>query len=157
MPSALGLAVHALGAEVVIVGMGPGVVGTGTALGTTAIEAAAVLDASRMLGAEPVLCVRASDGDGRDRHVGISHHVHTICRLTSARPWVAAVPPESVELPGVRAAAPTDGPPAADLLVDADMRVTTMGRDVTGDPLFFAAAAAAGRLAADLVDGLGTR
>lgn len=153
VPSALGLAVHALGAEVVIVGMGPGVVGTGTALGTTAIEAAAVLDAAGALGAEPVLCVRASDGDGRERHVGISHHVHTICHLTSSRPWVAAVPPESGELPGVRPAAPTDGRTAAELLAAADMRVTTMGRDVTQDPLFFAAAAAAGRLAADLVDG----
>ena len=158
LPSALGLAVHALGAQVVVVGMGPGVVGTGTALGTTAVEAATVLDAARALGGEPVLCVRASDGDGRDRHRGVSHHVATVARLTSARPLVAAVPAEVAELPGIRATDVADPPDAAALLRDAGLRVTTMGRDVDQDPLFFAAAAAAGALAADLVavDG-GTR
>lgn len=154
VPSALGLAVHALGAEAVVVAMGPGVVGTGTALGTTAIEAAAVLDGASSLGAEPVLCVRASDGDSRGRHVGVSHHARTVCSLTAARPWVAVVPPEVAELPDVRPVAPSEGPSPAELLDDADMRVTTMGRDVDDDQLFFAAAAAAGRLAADLLDGL---
>src|SRR5690606_2852096 len=37
VPSALLLARHVLGADAVIVGMGPGVVGTGTAFGTTAV------------------------------------------------------------------------------------------------------------------------
>jgi hypothetical protein len=152
VPAALGLAVHALGAEVVVVGMGPGVVGTGTALGTTAVEAAAVLDAAVALGGEPVLCVRASDGDGRERHRGVSHHVATVARLTSARPRVATVPAEAAELPGVRGSDVADAPDAAALLAGAGLQVTTMGRDVTQDPLFFAAAAAAGALAADLVD-----
>ncbi|UDY36388.1 DUF3866 family protein [Dermatobacter hominis] len=154
VPAALGLAVHALGAEVVVVGMGPGVVGTGTALGTTAVEAASVLDAAAALGGEPVLCVRASDGDGRERHRGVSHHVGTVARLTSARPLVPSVPSEAADLPGVRALDVADVPDAGELLASAGMRVTTMGRDVGRDPLFFAAAAAAGALAADLVDGL---
>ncbi len=152
--SALGLAVHVLGAEVVVVGMGPGVVGTGTALGTTAIEAASVLDVAAALGGEPVLCVRASDGDGRDRHRGVSHHVGTVCRLCSAEPWVATVPDGAAQLPGVRPVAVEGPPDAADLLARAGMRITTMGRDVSEDPLFFAAAVAAGALAADLVDRL---
>ena len=80
VPSALGLAVHVLRADAVVVGMGPGVVGTGTALGTTAIEVAPVLDAVAHLGGEPVLCVRASDGDARPRHRGISHHTATAAR-----------------------------------------------------------------------------
>ncbi|HEX8803395.1 MAG TPA: DUF3866 family protein, partial [Acidimicrobiales bacterium] len=37
VPSALALARHVAGADVVVVGMGPGVVGTGSALGTTAV------------------------------------------------------------------------------------------------------------------------
>jgi hypothetical protein len=153
VPAALGLAVHTLGAEVVVVGMGPGVVGTGTALGTTAVEAASILDAAAALGAQPVLCVRASSGDGRDRHRGVSHHAATVARLTAAAPLVATVPLDARELPGVRPVDVADVPDAAGLLAGAGLRVTTMGRDVTQDPLFFAAAAAAGTVAADLVDG----
>jgi hypothetical protein len=149
--SALGLAVHTLGADAVVVGMGPGVVGTGTALGTTAIEVAPVLDAAAAAGGRPVLCVRASDGDQRDRHRGISHHTATAARLCRARPWVAPVPAEAAELPGVRVHHLTPQHPPERLLEDSGLRVTTMGRDVGADPLFFAAAAAAGELAAALI------
>lgn len=155
--SALGLAVHTLGADVVVVGMGPGVVGTGTALGTTATEAAAVLDTADALGGRAVLCVRASDGDGRDRHLGVSHHTETVARLARTSPRVAAAPAELVYqlrgLDGVRPCPVADVPDASVLLERAGLRVTTMGRDVTSDPLFFAAATAAGVLAADLVGG----
>jgi hypothetical protein len=153
VPSALGLAVHALGADVVVVAMGPGVVGTGTALGTTAVEAAAVLDAAVALGGTPVLCVRASSVDQRPRHRGVSHHSRTVASLTTARPFVAPVPPEAADLPGVR----IDGSVTADVpevldpgaaLARAGVRVTTMGRGPEEDPLFFSAAVAAGRLAA---------
>src|SRR6476659_3144887 len=63
VPSALALARHVLGCEVIVVGMGPGVVGTGTRLGTTAMEVAPVLDAVAWLGGEPIVCVRISDRD----------------------------------------------------------------------------------------------
>ena len=153
--SALGLAVHTLGAEVVIVGMGPGVVGTGTALGTTAIEAASLIDTAAALGGDTVLCVRASAGDGRERHRGVSHHTETVARLSRTSPRVASSPPELVdelsELTGVQPFVVSDTPDPADLLGSAGLRVTTMGRDVSEDPIFFAAAVAAGALAADLV------
>lgn len=153
VPSALGLAVHVLGADAVVVGMGPGVAGTGTTLGTTAVEAAPALDAAAALGGVPVLCVRASDGDGRLRHVGVSHHTRTVARLTSAAPWVAPVPDEVAELDGVRVAEALAVPDPARLLEVADLRVTTMGRGPERDGLFFRAATAAGVLAAQLVTG----
>jgi len=153
VPSALGLAVHALGADAVVVGMGPGVVGTGTALGTTSVEVAPVLDAAAAGGGTPVLCVRASDGDARERHRGISHHSATAARLTTSRPWVAPVPAAAAGLPGVRVADLEPAHDPAALLAEAGLRVTTMGRDVTKDPLFFAAAAAAGELAAAFATG----
>ena len=59
-PSALALARHALDADITVVAMGPGVVGTGTRLGTTALEAAPALDAAAALGGQPVLCARVS-------------------------------------------------------------------------------------------------
>jgi hypothetical protein len=148
--SALGLAVHALDADAVVVGMGPGVVGTGTRLGTTAIEVAPILDTVAALGGVPLLCVRASDGDHRRRHRGVSHHTRTVLSLTSTSPWVAGVPDEVSELPGVHVAPPTDGPSAAELFDRLDLHVTTMGRTVEEDPLFFAAAAATGRLLAQM-------
>jgi hypothetical protein len=160
VPSALGLAVHALSADAVVVGMGPGVVGTGTQLGTTAVDSAPVLDAAELLGGVPVLCVRASSGDGRGRHRGISHHTESICRLTRSRPYVAPVPLEAASLPGVRVldlpraadpADPVESADAAELLQRHGLEVTTMGRGVAEDPLFFASAAAAGHLGAALL------
>ena len=83
---------HALDADLVVVAMGPGVVGTGAALGTTAVEAAPVLDAVAALGGDAVLCVRASQADERPRHRGVSHHVHTVLDLVRTRTTVATVP-----------------------------------------------------------------
>lgn len=148
VPAALGLAVHVLRAEAVVVGMGPGVVGTGTALGTTAVEAAPVLDAAAALGGVPILCVRASEADARERHRGISHHTRTVARLTTAAPWVAPVPPEVAGLPGVRVAPEVAVPEPSDLLAQAELRVTSMGRGPEEDPVFFRAAVAAGAVAA---------
>jgi hypothetical protein len=138
VPSGLAVARHVAGADVAVVGMGPGVVGTGTALGTTAVEAAAVVDAAAALGATPVLCARMSDGDGRGRHQGLSHHTRTVTDLIRT----AAVP---VPLPDEVA----DLPDAAAVLAAAGLQVTTMGRGPDEDPAFFAACAAAAAVAAE--------
>ncbi len=153
VPSALTLARHVGGADVVVVGMGPGVVGTGTALGHSAIEAASVLDAALAMDGTPVLAVRASSGDARPRHQGISHHTRTVARFTASRPWVASVPPEAAELPGVRVFEPEARLDAGMLLDDVDLRITTMGRDHTEDALFFDATAAAAQVAVASCDG----
>jgi len=147
VPSALALAVHALDADLVVVAMGPGVVGTGAPLGTTAVEAAAALDAAAALGGDPICCVRASEADARDRHRGVSHHVTTVLDLTRSRVTVAAVEgavPERDDHDVVV----VDAVPLADWLSERDLRVTSMGRGPEADPLFFASAAAAGTLAA---------
>lgn len=147
VPSALALAVHVLDADLVIVAMGPGVVGTGAPLGTTAVEAAAVLDAAAALGGDPICCVRASQADARQRHRGVSHHVSTVLDLTRSRVTVPTVPAASIgrDDHDVVVTEPVD---VAVWLGARDVRVTTMGRDATQDPLFFAAAAAAGVVAA---------
>src|SRR4051794_14346618 len=63
VPSALWLARYALGADAVVVGLGPGVVGTDTALGTSSLDVVPALDAATALGGTPILCVRASGAD----------------------------------------------------------------------------------------------
>jgi hypothetical protein len=148
--SGLLLARHVLRADVIIVGMGPGVVGTGTAYGSTAADAGAALTATRALGGRPVLCVRASDGDERPRHQGISHH--TVAALTLADGPVE-VAPHPADVAHLRHAVVHDValPDAAAILADLDLRVTTMGRGPEQDPLFFSTAGAAAAVAVDLL------
>lgn len=152
--SGLALARHVGKADVTVVGMGPGVVGTGHALGTTALEAAPILDTAAALGGHPVLCVRASDGDQRPRHQGVSHHTKTVLDLVRSRVDVP-VPHalfDEVEPWQHRHACVTVADVDGGALVrDAGMQVTTMGRGPDDDPLFFAAAAAAGHHAGQLV------
>jgi len=148
MPAALALTRHVASADIAIVGMGPGVVGTASSLGTTAVEVAAIADAAAALGGRVALCCRVSSADSRERHRGISHHVHTALRLTCHRP---EVPLPTGLAAGVEGAEPIDGPDAATVLAAVDLDVTTMGRGPADDPDFFAAAASAGAWAAALV------
>jgi len=148
VPSAMALARHVADADVAIVGMGPGVVGTGSALGTTSVEVAAVLDAAEALGGRPALCVRASAADGRARHRGVSHHVRTALSLVRGSPVVPLPASLVAELPGATA---VEGPDVPALLEALGLRVTSMGRGPAEDPLFYAAAGAAGAWAASLL------
>ncbi len=151
VPSALALARHVAGADVVIVGMGPGVVGTGSALGTTAVEVAAVLDTVDALGGRGALCVRASEADGRDRHRGISHHVRTVLGLVRSHPIVpvpSALLGEARSLGDGALVEVVDGPAVGPLLDGMGLRITSMGRGPADDPLFYAAAGAAAGWAA---------
>lgn len=151
VPAALGLARTVLGADAVVAGMGPGAVGTGTALGTTALEVVPLLDAAAALGGRPLLCVRASSADGRERHHGVSHHTLTALRLVRS-PVRLAAPPELVALlragvEGRHQVVEVEPVDTGALLAGAGLAVTTMGRGPGDDPLFFAAAGASGALA----------
>ncbi|HKA83497.1 MAG TPA: DUF3866 family protein [Acidimicrobiales bacterium] len=149
VPSGLALARHVAGADLAVVGMGPGVVGTASGLGTTAVEAAAVVDAAHALGGRVALCCRASGVDRRERHRGVSHHVHTILGLAAHRP---EVPLPATLAPQVAGATVVEGPDAADVLKALDVSVTSMGRGPADDPPFFAAATSAGAWAAGALD-----
>jgi hypothetical protein len=116
--------------DVVVCAVGPGIVGTSTRLGHGAVSVAAAANAAAALGGRPVLAVRASEADERERHRGASHHSRTVLDLCLAR----------VEVPPGEAAAgwreACEGLP-----------LSHMGRGPDEDPTFFAAAFAAGRLA----------
>ncbi|MEQ1786860.1 MAG: DUF3866 family protein [Acidimicrobiales bacterium] len=150
VPSALALARHATQADIAIVAMGPGVVGTSSPLGTSALEVAAVLDAAAALGGRPVAVLRMSDGDERERHQGVSHHSRTALDLTRSTVLVAA-PSEGVYDHPRHDVRVVEGPDVPALLVARGLHVTTMGRGPAEDPLFFRATAAAGALAASLL------
>ena len=154
VPSALALARHHLDADVAVVAMGPGVVGTESELGTSALEAAPVLDTAVALGGRPVLCVRASEVDARPRHRGVSHHALTVLDLVRS-PVDVPVPHGLVALLDGHAArhhvVGVEATDAATTLEAAGLSVTTMGRGPADDPVFFAAAASAGAHAVALL------
>jgi hypothetical protein len=132
------------GFDVVVCGIGPGIVGTGSSFGHGGVAAAAAANAAAALGGSAVLAVRASQADARERHRGVSHHVRDVLRLApeaAVAAWPRGVeapdwlrPREEVDVSGLGAAC--EGLP-----------LSHMGRGVDDDELFFAAAFAAGRLA----------
>lgn len=153
LPSALVLARHVLRADVVVVGMGPGVVGSGTPLGTTGVEVAGVLDTAAALGGVAVVAPRMSSGDPRPRHRGMSHHTRTALDLVRSRVLVPVPAGEAVDGLDRHDVRPVTPPDTAGLLAAAGLRVTTMGRLPHEDELFFAAAGTAGHLAGTLAAG----
>ncbi len=166
LASGLCLARHH-GADVAVVAMGPGGVGTATAFGFGALEVASVLDTASWLGGAPIACLRYTEADGRPRHRGLSHHSRTaLGRATHAS---VLVPVPSGPLAGPLEAALADAgiaarhqvvrvavPDVAALLTGAGVGVTTMGRRPQDDAGFFTVAGAAGAAAAAIWDGGGT-
>jgi hypothetical protein len=150
-------------ADIAIVGMGPGIVGTGTRLGYSGIEQGQVLDAASALGGRSVVCVRVSMDDDRPRHQGISHHTLTALRLAArerATVVLPKLPAEGTERlrgqlqeTGVterHEVVVFDGGPGVDLLRRRGLDPSTMDRGMSSAPEPFLAAAAAGACAADL-------
>jgi len=157
-------AVEVLGAEVVVVADGPGNLGTDTTWGVSALSGGNTLNAAARLGGKPIPALRISFADQRARHRGVSHHSLTILRDVCLVETNVAIPtlPDEAQREAVWGAlreakladrhqlVEVDGRPAIDELAARDMQVTTMGRGVTDDPVFFEAAGAAGVLAGRL-------
>ena len=145
-------------ADVTVVGMGPGVVGTATAFGTTALELGLTLNAAASLDGRPIAVVRMSEGDARERHSGISHHALTaLLRVAAAAADVPVPRGHASGLDEVRAAhkvIEVDATPVLRELEAAQthgLRPLHMGRGPESDRLFFLAAGAAGIHAASYV------
>ena len=192
----------ALGWEAAVAGPGPGILGSGSALGHGGLQALDSAHTALALGCPTLLVARMSSTDLRARHRGLSHHTHTVLELLLAAVAVAVPAGERIEgvprpareglsaggeangpaaagpeaggaaaggpaprgaaAAGPAARGPTPGGPAAGGLdrhewlarpVDLDGYLATslpsrsMGRE---DPLFFAAALAAGTALAEL-------
>jgi len=145
--SALGWAA-AQGFDAVVCAIGPGIVGTGSALGHGGLAAAEAVNAASALGGSPILVARASAADERARHRGVSHHTRAaleLCLGKVAVAWPAGyeapawlVDREDVDVSGWEDAC-------------ASLPLSHMGRGPRQDPVFFAVAFAAGRLARRLV------
>jgi hypothetical protein len=138
-----GLAVAGeMGADAVVVAMGPGSLGVGGALAFSGRDIVSALDVA----ATPIVAVRYSDADGRDRHAGVSHHTRAVLEAVH-RPVTIPIPKgEPMEGWGVHRPVGVDVPDMAAALVE--LGVTSMGRTPSEDPRFWAYAGAAGVAAA---------
>jgi hypothetical protein len=134
----------ARGAEVVVCGIGPGIVGTASRFGHGGLAVAEAANAAAALGGGPVVAPRVSFADERERHRGLSHHTRSALELCLGEVRVAW--PQGLERPdGVDVVeVDTSGWESA----CASLPLSHMGRGPREDPWFFAAAFAAGALAA---------
>lgn len=151
---------HAAGCDHIVAGMGPGVVGTSTALGHTALEQGQLLDAATALGGRAIAALRISFSDERRRHQGISHHSVTALTVAAREPATVVVPklrPErSKAIQQQLQDSPIcarhrvvieDGRPGVRLLLERNLDPASMGRSMTDAPELWLAAAAAGTVA----------
>lgn len=148
-------------ADIIIVSIGPGIVGTGTKFGHTGLETVHALQAAAQLGGKPIACLRASSGDERERHYGLSHHTLTSLEMCMTPCW-AAIPADTPYYSKIQEQLSAYDIPARHAIIEVACRAlsdlfsrhepdaTSMGRTVRSDPLFFQSAIAAGVLAFQL-------
>ncbi len=155
--SALLAAKHVCKADAAVVLMGPGIVGTNTTWGTTAVEQGVFLNAVQTLGGLPIGLLRVSFAEGRSRHQGISHHSLTSltniteCSCSLPLPKALQAEPiiqEQLALLSQHEVKYMDTALYEYLLNTPDIPLKSMGRTPTDDPHFFGTALASGMLAA---------
>jgi hypothetical protein len=150
----------AVGADVIVVGDGPGSAGTATPWGASSLDSAMALNAAGILEGRPVAALRVSFADPRERHRGVSHHSLTALSRVALVPAHVAVPVleghqrtavwdalTEAKLEDRHQLVEVTGQPALDLLAEAGIQPESMGRGVADDPAFFLAPGAAGVLA----------
>ncbi|ADI01232.1 DUF3866 family protein [Syntrophothermus lipocalidus] len=155
-----------LGADVIVVSMGPGIVGTGTKWGYTGIEQGEILNAVATLGGIPVAIPRIGFADPRARHRGVSHHTLTVlsrvCKVECLVPLPVLDQAKMGEILSVidreklrerHRFALEDGSVVKEAVSRFGLKVSTMGRDMESDPEFFLACGACARAAVKLLRG----
>jgi hypothetical protein len=139
----------ARGFDVVVCGIGPGIVGSGSALGHGGLAVSDAANAAAALGGRAIVVVRYSSRDPRERHGGVSHHTRSALRLILGDrvvAWPRGLSPDAalgevveVDVEGWQEQC-------------ANLQLTHMGRHAEDDPWFFASAFAAGRHARAMLD-----
>lgn len=168
-------AARQLGWDACVAGPGPGILGSASRLGHGGMAALDTAHAALALRLPTLLAPRLSSSDPRPRHRGLSHHTRSVLELLlgPVRVPVPEVATEGWPLLGSKAPAGGSSQEALQELIAAtkdkhDLSVSqvdlagyarsglprrTMGRDLDDDPLFFAAALAAGGALAEALGG----
>ena len=150
VPGALDAAAG-LGWDAVLAGPGPGIIGSATRLGHGGMAALDTAHAALALGMQTTLSPRLSALDPRPRHRGVSHHTLTVLELLLAP--VGVVAPQGEEEIAARLESAGGGRHRLQVgaaylerYAESDLPSQVMGRGLTEDPLFFAAALASGQV-----------
>lgn len=171
--TALLAARHVWSADIAIVAQGPGNLGTGTSWGFSGTRVGDNINAVNALEGRAIALLRMSGADARGRHHGLSHHTTTALTRVALSPAFCPVPVydagalSSLITPDLRSRVDDqlDVLFACDRLKRLDVsvegldtalggsivRLRTMGRGLTEDPLAFLAAGVAGYAAADML------
>jgi hypothetical protein len=137
------------GWDAAIAGPGPGIVGSESRYGHGGMAALDTAHAALALGLQTLLSPRFSSADQRPRHRGLSHHTQTVLELllvgvdvpvpstpeefrNALRPFLGGLHHTSIH------------PADLDGYAGSGLPARVMGRGLDDDPLFFAAALAAG-------------
>jgi len=169
---ALDAGIRRLDWDAVVCGAGPGILGSATEYGHGGIAALDSAHAAIALGMPTLISPRLSASDPRPRHRGLSHHTKRVLELLLGAVQVA-VPEialegwptgeqgtDAVDLPSVLDALHEVCDDRHDVAVEpvdlvgyaaSGLPARTMGRSIDEDPLFFAAALAAGAALAGAV------
>lgn len=154
-------AANRFGWDAVIAGPGPGIIGSDTRLGHGGMAALDTAHAALALGLPTLLSPRLSSGDPRERHKPVSHHTLTVLKMLLAPVQIPVPSGNPVVTAHLADAAAwrhrlSEAPADISGYEEAGLPSQTMGRSITEDPLFFAAALASGRaLAAARAGGVG--
>jgi hypothetical protein len=134
----------AQGFDVAVCSIGPGIVGTASALGHGGLVAVDAANTAAALAGSPVLAVRYSEADPGERHRGVSHHTRAILELSAAEVQVAW--PHGLEAPEWLS-------PREEVDVEGwheecgRLALSDIGRGLEEEPWFFMCAFAAGEVA----------
>jgi hypothetical protein len=134
--------------DIVVCGIGPGIVGSGSSLGHGGVAVADAANAAAALGGRAIVAVRYSDGDPRERHRGLSHHTRSALRLVLGQ-RVIAWPSGLDRDDGLGGVVEVDVRGWSEAC--SGLTLAHMGRGPADDPWFFASAFAAGRHARALL------
>ncbi len=150
------------GADAVVVLMGPGIAGTGSAVGFSGMEQAAAINAAGSFGGTPIAITRISFADPRERHHGLSHHTISALKIGARTRALVPIPLmphdrrdviwrqlDEAGILELHEAREVDAGIVPGLLERCGMEATVMGRSVAEEPEYFMAAGAAGLLAAE--------
>ncbi len=132
--------------DIIIMGMGPGIVGTNSLWGTTALEVGTGINAVNSLGGRAIVIPRIMTSDKRKRHWGLSHHTITSLKrialglaevvFTNSKWLTIDLEPHRIVI---------EKYPCLDY---AALSLSTMGRSYSEESEFFQTAAATGAYAA---------
>lgn len=162
--SALIAAKEAVKSDAAIISQGPGNAGANTKYGFSGIEQGEAINAASILGGIPLMVLRISFVDKRDRHQGVSHHSLTVIDKIILKNSIIVMPElESDKMDIIMGKLKPVIDKSRHLLMSEDgsagvtelkkhgINVTTMGRSIDEDLEFFLSSSACGAAAAKMI------